>query len=164
MDKTFRQIVSEELQDAAIKDAQIHRTMSDKDAAHVRKVLAISMSELFKSHSEARRKRFLLAVTGETGTRHLGEMALRGLWHWCKPYQDNDGHWHINDRSATLIRAVVDEIERQEQDAFSFDAGPIEAPPVDREQARPPLSEEQFNRQRQVLRGVDLKQDWSLIE
>lgn len=75
--------------------------------AHARKILAMCMTEDLGGNKE--RIKFIRLVFGIEKTSDLEHAALSGLWHWLKPWQSDDGHWHANEEAGATMRKVIRE-------------------------------------------------------
>lgn len=75
--------------------------------AHARKIIAMCMSEDLGGNPE--RIKFLRLAFGVAKSSELDHATLSGLWHWLKPWQSEDGHWHANEDAGKSMRAVIRE-------------------------------------------------------
>jgi hypothetical protein len=110
--------ISQEIHDLALRVSPLHTTFVNQRNWYSQR-LAMAMSEALGGDKP--RKQFLMAVLGESSTKVLDADTFMGLWSWCKPYTQecenrlNGTHftkWLINDKSASLMRAVLDEVAR----------------------------------------------------
>lgn len=87
----------------------LHKVFESKEwpLAHGRKVIAMTMGEEMGGNIE--RQKFLTLAFGRPKSSDLTHAELSGLWHWLKPWQDGDGHWHANEQAGAAMRGVIRE-------------------------------------------------------
>lgn len=57
------------------------------------------------------RQLFLLTIFGVPKTSELSDEVFAGLWHWCKPYVEEDTHhWRINREAYRMMLLVMREV------------------------------------------------------
>lgn len=71
---------------------------------YLAKTLAMSMSA---SLTNKVRKSFLKVIYEVESSKDLPYFELAQLWHWCRPYQNRQGRWFINDNAVKLIHQLL---------------------------------------------------------